>query len=403
VDKPEPNFYQEVIPVRYTESEFNDLISRKVQEQLKAKNKAYHPARATSGDTGGFDNLAEFALAVVKAERKTKYGVGEIDPRLETKAAGSPSVNETPDAGGYLLPEEFRAEILEVAIENSDLLRNATKLPIQSNNLTIPSFQAWDRSSGQLFGGVSFQWVEPETQLTGVRPKLGQIGLKLKKLAGMAYVSNEILEDSPITLEPLLQRIFSESLTWSLDEVALAGSGMGQPLGVLNAPCLITVDAEVGQNSATLCYENVVNMYSRIWRKSSCVWVANDDILPQLATMSLAVGTGGIPVFLPAGGYGGASARPFDTLFGKPIVYTEHAQTLGTCGDIMLCDFSQYLLIMKSDTPKWESSLHLKFDVDQVAFRLIARLDAQPWWSQALTTRHSAKTLSPFVALASRN
>ena len=149
-------------------------------------------------------------------------------------------------------------------------------------------------------------------------------------------------------------------------------------------------------------FENIIAMYSRMWNKTNCIWMANDDTFRQLASMSLSVGTGGVPVWLPAGG---ASGKPYDTLMGKPLVFTEHCQTVGTVGDLLLTDWTQYLVGQRAGAGgglKFASSIHLKFDADQTAFRFVFRVDGQPWWPQPLTGRYSAKTLSPFVALASR-
>jgi HK97 family phage major capsid protein len=101
---------------------------------------------------------------------------------------------------------------------------------------------------------------------------------------------------------------------------------------------------------------------------------------------------------------GGATGRPYDTLFGKPIVWTEHCQTLGTVGDLLFCDWGQYLVGQKAGGGgmQFASSIHLKFDYDQTCFRFVFRVDGQPWWPGVLTPRYSAVTQSPFIALASR-
>jgi HK97 family phage major capsid protein len=268
-----------------------------------------------------------------------------------------------------------------------------------TNAVSIPYVQGFDRSSGVTHGGVQFFWVDEEGQLTGVKPKLGQIGLRLRKLVAMAYVSNEMIEDSPQSMEALLRNMFSESLQWALEGVILNGSGIAQPLGIFNSPCLIAVDKEPGQQAATILYENIIKMFARQWRKGSALWVCNDDTLPQLATMNLAVGTGGAPVYIPAGG---ASAAPYSTLLGRPVIFSEHCRSLGAKGDIYFCDWSQYLLGQKSTGIKWDASLHLKFDFDQMAFRVSTRIDGQPWWNQALQPRYSSATVSPFVTLAVR-
>jgi HK97 family phage major capsid protein len=90
-------------------------------------------------------------------------------------------------------------------------------------------------------------------------------------------------------------------------------------LGILNAGCLVSVDKETGQKANTVLLENVVKMWSRLFgaSRANAVWLINQNTETQLYQMSLAVGTGGAPVFLPGGG---VSASPYMTLFGRPII-----------------------------------------------------------------------------------
>jgi len=67
----------------------------------------------------------------------------------------------------------------------------------------------------------------------------------------------------------------------------------------------------------------------------------------------------------------------------------------------MLVDLSQYILIDKAGGIDIASSIHLKFDTDEVAFRAIFRCNGQPKWTAALTPFKGSNTLSPFVAVAS--
>jgi len=379
--------------MRYTEAEFEQLIRDRVNEQLRTRNKAWNPQRAGSGE---WENFGEFALEVMKAARNPR----ETDSRL-VKAAGSPSSNEyTPDSMGYIVPTDFMAELLEVAVEESSLLNKCMIVPMAKSSINIPCFQAMDRSGSTLYGGLTAQWIQEEgTIAPPVRPRIGQIGLRLRKLATLAYVSNELIEDSPISIDPLFRRIFSTTIKWMLADAVLNGTGAGMPLGVLQSPALITVSAESGQTENTILYENVVNLYSRLWDKSAGVWFANHSILPQLMTMSLAVGTGGIPVWIPQSG---ASGKPYNTLLGLPLEFTEHCPALGTKGDLLLLDMSQYVLGQKSTGPRIDTSAHIAFLNDQLAYRIVMRLDGQGWWSSPLTPKNGP-TLSPFIALESRS
>lgn len=356
----------------------------------------------TPDPKAGFKFFSEFAMAVKTAEVTKGRNIDKRLEALEVKAAGDGLVERDSEYGGYLIPEEFRNQLLEIAIGRSNIMSLAMAIPMATNVVNIPYIAGFDRSSGTLHGGIQFKWLDEVGQKTETKPEFGNIQLKLKKCAGLAYASDEILEDSPISLEAILTRMFADALAWQMDNVFINGVGAGKPLGVMNAPCLIECAAESGQAAGTIMFENIINMYSRMWNKTNAMWMANDDTFRQLAAMSLAVGTGGIPVWLPAGG---ASGQPYDTLMGKPLVFTEHCQTLGTKGDILFTDWTQYLVGQRAGAAgglKFASSIHLKFDYDQVAFRFVFRVDGQPWWPQALKGRYSSVTLSPFISLATR-
>jgi len=395
--------------------EHRDFIAEEIKkrvEDLKAEMKKPKEPRievtdqAEEDPKGGFKSLSHFALDIAKA---AKSGYRHISPELEkwekmTKAAGSPSANESSDeAGGYLIPDEFRQDLLLAVEQKNEILKRCTAIPMKTSTIKIPYVNGFDESGGLVYGGVEWKWIDEEEQRTATKPKYGRITLTLKKVAGLAYTSDEILEDSPISMENILKNGFRDGLNFQLDKVFLRGSGAGQPLGILNAPCLVTVAKESGQSANTIVFANVAKMYSRISDPNNAVWFANIDCFPQLASMSVAVGSGGSVVWLPANA---AAGRPYDTLFGRPLIWCKHCSTLGTVGDIILCDWSQYLVGQKSGPGaygKFDTSIHLKFDYDQTAFKFTFRVDGQPWWPSALTPPHGSNTLSPFVALATRS
>ncbi|HEY4712374.1 MAG TPA: phage major capsid protein, partial [Dehalococcoidia bacterium] len=98
---------------------------------------------------------------------------------------------------------------------------------------------------------------------------------------------------------------------------------------------------------------------------------------------------------------GGLSSAPYGTLFGKPVIPCEQAATLGTAGDIILADLSQYLMIDKGSLQS-ASSIHVKFTTDETAFRFTYRCDGQPLWKTVLTPyKGTGNTQSPFIVLNS--
>jgi HK97 family phage major capsid protein len=218
--------------------------------------------------------------------------------------------------------------------------------------------------------------------------------LSLKKLTGLCYATDELLQDAA-ALESVLRQGFAEEFGFKIDDAILAGTGTGQPLGILNSDALVKLPKESGQTEL-LKVENLFNMWSRLWGRSraNAVWYINQELEPLLFTMKI----GDVPVYIPAGGL---SEAPYATLFGRPVVPLEQCSAAGEVGDILLADMSQYLLIDKGGINA-ASSIHVRFLYDENVYRFIYRVDGQPIWNKPLQPYKGSASVSPFVALASR-
>jgi HK97 family phage major capsid protein len=167
----------------------------------------------------------------------------------------------------------------------------------------------------------------------------------------------------------------------------------------LNCDALVEVAKETGQAASTIVKENLDKMYSRMLPSSlgSAIWIAHPDTFPQLASLSQAVGTGGGPVWV-ANMSGGAP----NSIYGRPLIFSEKAQTLGTKGDIYFVDLSYYL-IGDRQALTTSASAHVNFTTMETVFLFTERLDGRCWLDSALTPRNGSNTVSPIVALASRS
>ena len=61
----------------------------------------------------------------------------------------------------------------------------------------------------------------------------------------------------------------------------------------------------------------------------------------------------------------------------RPCIFTEKTEPLGTKGDLMLCDFSQYVIGLRAGM-RFDVSQHAFFSTDEFSARLIERHDVQP-------------------------
>ena len=357
------------------------------------------PGRPDEDPRGGFANFGEFALAVKAA---CHHG-GRADDRLlglTAKAPGGLGTQSGSD-GGFLVPPEFSARILERIYAQNSLIARTDQYVVAGNTLTFPRNNETSRADGSRHGGVRGYWLEEGDQITASKPGFGRLRMNLHKIAVLIYVTDELLSDAGgFALDQYLTRVGSDEVNFLLGDAVVNGTGAGQPLGILNSPCKVTVPKEAGQAAATIQTENIVKMWTRMFApcRQRAVWLHNQDIEPQLFTMTLGVGTGGQVTYMPPGGL---SERPFATLMGRPLLPVEWCPTLGTEGDLILADLSQYVTISKGMVES-ALSMHLRFDYDEMAFRLIFRVDGQPWWASPLTPYQGGNTQSCFVTLETR-
>jgi len=326
-----------------------------------------------------------------------------VDERLyEVESRSATGLQEgRPSDGGFLVQTDFASQILTNIWNNNEVLRRVNRFQISgnSNALKLNGMDETSRADGSRAGGILGYWKGEAQEKTASKPKFRQIELKLNKLIGLCYATDELLEDAS-ALERAISTGFEAEFNFKLVDSVINGTGAGQPLGILNSGCLVSISAEGGQAASTIVYENVVKMWARLLPAShaNAVWLVNQNCLPQLYQMSLSVGTGGIPVYMPAGG---AAGRPFSTLFGRPVLPIEQCQTLGDQGDIILADLAHYLMIDKGGL-KRDVSIHVRFVYDESCFRFVLRTDGQPELASAITPFNGTDTLSHFVTIEDR-
>ncbi len=341
-------------------------------------------------------SFGEFLGAVYRAA----VDPGSTDRRLtETRQLGMSE--GLPQDGGFLVQTDHVTELLKRVYETGVLANRVRRYPVSANanSLTINAVAETSRATGARWGGIQAYWLAEAGTKTPSNPTFRRMRLELNKLIGLCYATDELLQDT-VALDAVVKEAFTEEFGFMVDDAILRGTGVGQPLGILNSPALVTVPLEAGQVAGTLLAENIMQMRSRLWAKgrANSVWFVNQDVEPLLHSLSLAVGMGGVPVYMPAGGLSGS---PYDTLYGRPVIPIEQASTFGQVGDIVLADLNQYLMIDKGGIQQ-ATSIHVAFTTDETAFRFVYRVDGQPGWNAPLTPAQGANTLSPFVTLAAR-
>lgn len=363
----------------------------------------------TAGQTGGdgdtppksdWKSFGEFGLTVLAAsspkhERKLiEKGIIAADAldRLYKHEAETKLLQEGLGAsGGFLVPVPFLAELFYKAWEKAIVRPRARIIPMSTRQIQMPSLDQTITPVNQLsafFGGINYQWIEEGASKPEVDVEFNLITLTAHELAGYIPVTNNLIEDSAISIDALLRMLMPASMTDAEDWWFLNGNGAGVPQGVIAAPATVQV-ARAG--AGTITFPDITGML-HAFEPGKGVWVVHICAMEELLKL---VDPNGNYMWIP----NGRDGMP-EKLMGYPIVWTEKVPVLGTKGDIGLYDFSYYLIGDRRG-PTLDVSTEYLFRYNQTAFRISERVDGQPWLSAPVMLRPAgASSISPFVNLA---
>ena len=375
-----------------------------------------------------FHSLGDFLGCVARAD-------AQINPRIDSRLGEYMNVrssasgqNITTDAeGGYLVPPDFAEGLLRVAASESVLFGDVSRIPVAGNRLVTNMIKTDSRkdydSTNSIVGrngGLLAYWKAEAAELAATTMTFEQDTTVLNKLTGLCYATDEMLEDAP-ALAAYIAEGFADEFTWKIDDAIMNGTGSGMPTGILAAGngALVTVAKESGQAAGTINVNNIFKMWNSMPAKNrtNAKWYINQDVEILLYQMLLNTGslsyTGkdsdaqdvalslstGMPIFLPANN--SLADAPHGTLLGRPIVPIDQCAAVGAKGDIVLADLSQYRWIDKSALSA-ETSIHVRFVYDEMAFRFTYRAGGKPIWKRAIAANAGSTSRSPYVCLAAR-
>lgn len=334
--------------------------------------------------------LGNFAMAV-----KAFYSNQGHDVRLQAAATGAGTQSDS--QLGFAVPAEVAPGIERTMFESGKILGRVDARSITGNTISYNVFSETSRADGSRQGGVLGYWVDEGTAPTASMFKLSRMELKLRKVGALGVMTDELIADA-VGLGGELEASFERELVFQVENKIIRGNGASAPLGILNAPCLVSVTKDTGQTAATITTTNLANMWARFPDSSEAngVWLVNKQTRTQLDNLFTPVGTSGVaPRFV---NYGPKNVL---SMYGAEVVTCEYPEALGTVGDIVLADLKQYRLIRKGGVEQ-ASSMHVYFSQGEQAFRAFYRVDGQPTPRAAITPFKGSGTQSPFVVVATR-
>jgi HK97 family phage major capsid protein len=296
--------------------------------------------------------------------------------------------------GGYTVPAALRDDLMRDVSEESFVRPGALVVPMTTATLDLPypDVLTATGTAGMppFFGGIQMNWQAEATSLQETaEPKFRQVQLRANELSGYALVSNPMMQDA-LGLDAWLRRLFARSVAWFEDYAFIRGTGVGQPLGVLNSGSALAVSR--GTPTA-IKLADLAAMLSDLLPHSymHAVWLLSVTGMVQLVQL-----TGWGPNYPPSAVEDGD--RSVGALFSRPLYVTEKLPVLGTKGDCILFDPSLYV-IGDRQALEVDVSEHVNFLTNRATWRVLERVDGRPIFDQTIKLSDQATTVSPVVVL----
>jgi len=336
-----------------------------------------NPRPAPSGFAGG----GEF-LAAVRRQRVEHLA----DPRLLTNAATTWAGSSENAGGGFALPDEFRDEVLMPVTGSGSLLGAFDPMPTPSNVLSVAVDETadWDEA------GVTANIVREGVAIQPSKGVLKPVRVLLHAVPALVHASEELINRSK-GYQGYVWRALGRKLRNRVERLLLWGTGLDEPLGLMNGPNVVVAGKEGSQGAATIVEDNVGKMAARLIPSSfpSSIWIASTTALPQIMKVGTIYNANGASPF----GYG--------TLLGRPLAVSAHAKPLGELGDLALVDPQAYLYAV--DGPHNAATIEFAFEQGLDSFRGTLYFGGAPLLSAPVAPAEGTDTLSTCVALEARS
>lgn len=263
-------------------------------------------------------------------------------------------------AGGYLVPAEYRAELIRRLPEVSELYPHVRRVPVAGDSGDFP----------KLSSDVSITWGRSENDaMTETDPVFTNLTWTVRNMSAITYLSRELASDSNPNIVETITALFTEAVAAERDRMIAIGDGSTQPQGIYSAAGLDSV--AVG---GAMSYAKLVELKFALRRKyhRGARWVMNSTNLQRVTALS---DDNGMPIFRDAL-VSGESPR----ILGKEYSIQDDLPD----SVVFFGDLSQYLwfdrerMVIESTTTGGDT-----FRKHQVAIKLLERCDGKLGLSEA--------------------
>jgi len=275
--------------------------------------------------------------------------------------------------GGYLVPEEYEAEIMRL-LYNDDPIRAAATVMTLSNDRNIPVQT----------GGVTFSWLGENGSYGSVNPEVGRVVLAAHKLGGYIPVSDELLADSGSNVESFIQDTGVQAVADLENAAFAAGNGAGKPEGLFTVTSVanVNVGGITGAVSAAAAItgDNLIDLFHSLGRRyrTRGTFLTSDTMVKLIRKLKDGDSQ---YIWQP-----GLTAGQPDAILGRPVMVSDFATApAADAKSIIFGDLSKYFIADRVGLSLMRLN-ELGALNGQVYFRMSKRTDGRLTDAAAITT-----------------
>ena len=313
---------------------------------------------------------------------------GDVDPRLRVSTEAN---TLTGSEGGYAVPPGPDFDRMQETLNDDPILSRIDRVPVDNSRAVtlIRTDEGNSRADSSRHGGIKMDRVDEMSQYAYTFSKTRQVRFDPKAIGTIVPATNELLLGAP-QFYSTMAAVAGNEIAFTLARRIVNDIGGPNFLGLIASSAKITVSKDASQtisNTSTYIRRNAADMVARCSRLSRAVFLLHPELIAEaIAADALS------PVDADA---------PFGRLATRPVFPCEVLPAVGTVGDMLLVDLSDYTLVTTS--VRTAMSIHVRFLYDESLFRFTVYADGSPNTSGPITPFTGSLTKSPIVALQARS
>lgn len=209
-------------------------------------------------------------------------------------------------------------------------------------------------------------WIAEAGTISPTDPTIGSVTLKAHKIAALTLLSSELVADSAFDIERYVGEAAGRSIAQVVGSALTVGTGTVVPNGVVTAAGTVTAAGSAAFFDATDIMDLVYGL-SAPYRNQDTVIMASTSAVAKIRKFQTTDGQ-----FIYAPGLDGAGS---DRLAGFRFLENSAMAAVGSASKSVVAFHAPSYIVREASSIQVARSADYKFDTDQIALRVLYRVD----------------------------